>query len=371
MLASSTARAGIWTMHPEFGANLDYSTNPQLETVASSGYDAVVSLGLPAGWDDDANHVEVAPRLKLAQAGGTSPTGADAYSVYGTATRQGELSQWNGTASWVDDSLARGVVSSGTLTRQDVRRRQTDFGLTWTEVIMPRLQSAASLSWETLRYQALFGSQLQDYRYYGGSEQLTWTLTPRLQLLGTFGGNHYERLNEVLSQNTYNAQLGFAGQWTELWSYSVTYGRSRVSAAGSGPAATGSVYAGSLQRKTERLTLSASATQSIQPSGFGFLTTVSEQTAVAGWQSSDRLGTSLTYRNVRSRDAFLVFSVDDRAYQALEWAGSWQWTEAWTLTGSVGWQKQTLHSFGVPAEGQGYSAAIGINRRFGTVKFVR
>src|SRR5271154_2788092 len=77
---SSPSVAGVWALEPTFGASAEYETNPLLRPAqAESGTAIIANIGLPAQWDDGARHFELAPRVRLGEASGDSPIGADAY----------------------------------------------------------------------------------------------------------------------------------------------------------------------------------------------------------------------------------------------------------------------------------------------------
>jgi len=367
MLACPKARAGIWSTTPELSASGEYSTNPQLIPGQSqSGSALVANLGAPFGWYDEAHQVEFGLRARIAEATGSSPIGHDAYYGSFSAKTDYERGSVGLAVHWADDSAA--VVSSpaaGTLTRLDIGERSTDASLNASYSFTSRLQNTFGAYGQSQHYAFLPGSGLYDYQYAAATDTLQESLTLRTQLQLALAYSSYTAPDLNYSENSESVELGWQQALTERWSYSLLFGRSKADSPEFVTRTYGTVYAGTLVFKGERTALSASLTQSFQPSGFGALTLSREATLRGDFNKTERVSGYVALRSVRTTDTLSVLAFTGRSYQSLTAGLNWAATEKWDVTLSANWQRQKIDLGDQSANGTGVLLS-GV-RKFGRV----
>jgi hypothetical protein len=360
------ATAGVWTATPEFSASTDYSSNPQLRLDQPvSGYAAVMNLGLPASWNGGAWLTELAPRVRLgAGAGGDSALGANAYYVSGSARLASERGSLGMTARWADDSAAIAEPAAGTLTLINIRRREDDAGLDWSHALSPRYQTGLNASWQSVSYQAVPGSGLFDYRYATLAEQSTATVTEKTQLQLVVSASRYDVPTFSYGERSYSAQVGVGGKLNERWSFSLSYGASRLQPLSAGPHISGAVYKASAQWQGLKSTLSAQVSQSYQPSGFGTLALTRDATLRADFRRTERLSTYLALRAATERDSFGALNYASRSYDSAVVGIVWAVSPVWDLSSELRWQRQQQRYFSSDASGRASGIVISLVRKF-------
>jgi hypothetical protein len=370
---AAPAFAGIWALAPTFSASAEYETNPLLRPVgAVPGTAIVANIGLPAQWDDGARHVEISPSVRLAEATGDSPIGANAYYLSGIVYVKSDRSEWSASLRLGDDSSALREPAAGTLLRTDVRERYIDTSPSWAHSFTERTQATLQAEWQSLDYTTPDAAQLGlfNYRYGTATAQLSHALTERTQLLVLAQASRYEVPTDGYNEDNYSVQAGLNGQATSLWAYKAMVGLSRLKDSTSGATTSGDLYLLSVNRTGLQSTWSTSLTKSIQPSGFGTLAQAIEADTTFQWRTSDRTSYSGSARWVETTNSFASFTLANRSYVSLSGAVTYRATEIWDVSGTLSWQRSATGAtlFEIPASGQGYGIVITAQRRFGRVK---
>jgi hypothetical protein len=268
----------------------------------------------------------------------------------------------------------------------------------WTHSITERGQIALDASWQRVRYHepANF-NELIDYRYLSAGPTFAYAVSERdtLKVLGSYG--HYASLDGSTQSKTENAQVGFVRQLSEIWSLSTSagYSRSRNSEKTfervpfdlffyflipitQKSTQNGTVYAASLTRQGERLTLSGGVSRALQPTGFAFLSRQDSYNANATYVGSERWDVSLSAAWLKAVNPqvsaglaqFNTPELNERFLNA-HLAATWHFTPQWSLSAGVTRISQQYVSAGVISISQGYvrttasAASTGINVDFG------
>lgn len=370
---SLAANAGIWQLAPTLGLSAEYETNPLLRnTEPTSGEAIVANLEAPAQWDDGALHLELSPRVRLADANGDSPIGEDAYYLSSMLDLKRERSEWNARARWADDSSALREPVSGTLVRTGIRERVEEASVGWNTSATERAQIAANVDWQSLRYTTpgAFAFGLYNYDYGVATEQFTYAWSERLKLEVETDESRYTLPLTGFSETTLQAQVGMIVQPTELISCTFQAGSSLLRDVATSSTQSGSVYTASVKRNGLRSTWDFSITKSIQPSGFGSLAETTEADANFDWKHSERLDYVAQVRDVRSVNSFSTITVAEREYSAVSLSARFRASEYWDVSGIVGWQRAASGAtpFELAASGQGYSIMLTAQRRFRLIK---
>lgn len=364
-LLPGAAGAGVWTLEPQLATEADYSTNPQLSPSAAYGDSAAVLLGMPAAWDDGARHFDVSPSLRLAKASGAYYSGTNAYYLLGSASTQSDRSTWKANARWASDSTVLLAPSAGTLTRADFPRRSDSGGLEWSFGVSERAALDLSGSAESVGYSGAAQYGLYDYRDHGLQASLSQALTERYQLQVLVSTGQYTADQIRFSSTSSSAQGGIVGSLSPRWSFTALYGISRASADGGQQSPTGNVYLVSLADTGQRTSLKVSASQSLQPSGFGTVVRSTEVHVTGTWQSSERGALSLSATSARTEDVFGTLAFASRSYGAA--AADWTWRASlqWTVVFDVNWQRARTNPG--DALGAGWGSSLTAARKFGKV----
>lgn len=365
--------AGVWVLVPAFSASAEYETNPLLRPIgAAAGTAVVANIGLPAQWDDGASHFEIAPRLRLAEATGDSPIGANGYYLSTSMDLKSERSDWSASLRLGDDSSAVREPAAGTLLRTDVRERFTDTTTNWTYALSERAQASLGAEWQSLDYTTPGAAELGlfNYRYGTATAQLSDALTERAELQVVALASHYTVPTDNYGEDNYSLQAGVRGQATLVWTYKAMLGLSRLKDSTSGASTSGDVFLLSVNRTGLQSTWSTSLTKSIQPSGFGTLAEAIEADSTLQWKTSDRLAYTGSLRWVETTNSFSSYTLANRRYLSLSAGGTYRASEIWDVSSTLSWQRSATGPtlFEAPAAGHGYGIVITAERRFGRVK---
>jgi hypothetical protein len=205
-------------------------------------------------------------------------------------------------------------------------------------VLGERMKADAGVSWTRTTYeQPSGGSNLTSYRYLSAAPTLTYIASERNTF--TVGGDigRYRSLDGISSSNSSDVQIGFNRDLTELWSVATSFGYSRSKNSLNffvGPfylgtlqsTQQGTIYSLRLQRKGERLSLSANGSRALRPTGFAYL---SRQDAIefsARYEYSERWSFNVHAQFNQTADPQPDGAQRARRNYGGDASASWYWT---------------------------------------------
>jgi hypothetical protein len=335
---NSKVFAGPWSAQPLIGVAAEYASNPEL--TASGGRPethAALFLDLPVNYDVDTLHFSVIPRVRYGGASGYSSVTSNYYHLDASAQYTDDFGSLTCTGSQYRDSslLYAGELSNGI----GVRRDTTAADANWLRAMSERMQFQFDVNTaRTLYAQTTASTSLVDYRYSSLSPALAYAVNERdtLRLIGSVG--RYKSLDGFTNSNSDNLQLGFDHQLNELWKLTATAGYSKSTNqyhyffGTFSSTQTGGVYSANLTRQSDVLTVTASATRALMPTGYAFLSRQDSVIALANYNYSERwtFGASTTWQN--EADPIVTGGTSRRRFYNGDVSASWRWTEQWTLT---------------------------------------
>ena len=216
------ASAEPWSIQPSVGAAADYESNPGLRTYDERAEEHIAAiLDVPLRYDADEVEFMLRPNGRLSNKAGYDSLASnyvhlDASAQYSSdrssATWQGELAR--------DSSLL--FIGPG-LNGLGVRRDSALTSLDWTHLLTEREQIQFDASWSEVKY-ALppTATYLVDYRYLSGGPTWSVNATERSIVKLNASVGQYTSLNGITSSRSYNPQLEFVRQLTEIWSLTAT-----------------------------------------------------------------------------------------------------------------------------------------------------
>jgi hypothetical protein len=343
MCAASVTRAGIWASDPVLGMTADYSTNPGL---LYSNYTAethgAVLIDAPTTYHGDALSVSVLPSFRFSDSEGYSSLASD----YAHLTVKGELDSERNTVT-VSGQLARDsslyynyTVNGGT----GVRRDTSAVDAAWARALTERWNFSFDLSSSRVLYgESSSFTTLTDYRYTNLAPSLSWNTGERTTLTLTAGVGLYDTTDLTTKSVNSTLQVGIKRQFNELWSYNVNVGYSRETNSIDlyfGPylleslsaTNTGTLYSANVSRQGTLLTVSASASRSLVPSGFSFLSLQEFYQLDFRYQHNPRWTFAGFTRWLQSRQPQAFGAAVNQEYLEFEMSAAWLFTEKWTAT---------------------------------------
>jgi hypothetical protein len=355
MFRTELAGAGVWETDPVVGVAAEYSTNPALLYVPhSSETDGAILIDAPTTYHADNESLSIQPSFRFANRSGYSALTSDYEHLtavgefdteLGTLTATGEIAR--------DSSLYYTYSLNGSA---GVRRDTTSADAAWTHAFTERL----GFSWDINSSRVVYGQSstlttLTDYHYSNASPTLSWAADERTTVKLLAGVGLYDSTNLQTKSVNSNAQVGVARQLTELWTLTAAAGYSRESNSVStyeyvpvylGPfligydkefvhlasAENGTVFNATLTRKAQLLSMSASASRSVVPTGFAFLATQSNYAISLDYPRTERwtYGVSVQ-RNVSKEPQAFGPPIED-SFLNFTLSAAWLVTEKWTLT---------------------------------------
>jgi hypothetical protein len=343
MCAASVTRAGIWASDPVLGMTADYSTNPGL---LYSNYTAethgAVLIDAPTTYHGDALSVSVLPSFRFSDSEGYSSLASD----YAHLTVKGELDSERNTVT-LSGQLARDsslyynyTVNGGT----GVRRDTSAVDAAWARALTERWNFSFDLSSSRVLYgESSSFTTLTDYRYTNLAPSLSWNTGERTTLTLTAGVGLYDTTDLTTKSVNSTLQVGIKRQFNELWSYNVNVGYSRETNSIDlyfGPylleslsaTNTGTLYSANVSRQGTLLTVSASASRSLVPSGFSFLSLQEFYQLDFRYQHNPRWTFAGFTRWLQSRQPQAFGAAVNQEYLEFEMSAAWLFTEKWTAT---------------------------------------
>ena len=198
------------------------------------------------------------------------------------------------------------------------------------------------------------GTALTDYKYASFSPSLNYRESELSKLTVTASAGRYNSLDGLTESTAVNLQLGFSKQLTELWSVSASGGYSRsnnqeqadteelvpyqggfiivVVPVRLQSTQTGSIFSGNVTRQSELLTLSASASRQLAPTGFAYLSRLDTYELQIGYRATERLRLTTDARQVSYDAPQFNAAASISKSTSVSLSAIWQWDERWTAT---------------------------------------
>jgi len=354
MLRTELAGAGVWVTEPVIGIAGEYSTNPGLLYVPhSSETDGAILIDAPTTYHADNASLSIQPSFRIANSSGYSSLTSDYAHLTTVGELDTELGRLAATAELARDSSLYYTYSlNGSV---GVRRDTTMADLSWIHAFTERL----SFNWDINSSRVIYGqpstfTTLTDYHYSNATPALSWSADERtvVKLLASVG--LYDASDGTTKSSNSNAQLGLVRRLTELWTLTATAGYSRESNSASeyeelpfyiGPylfccerefvnlksTENGTVFSANLTRKGELLSLAATASRTVVPTGFAFLATQTTYALSFDYPRTERWTFDGSVQKTTSREPQALGPVIDDSYLSLGLSAAWLVTEKWTL----------------------------------------
>jgi hypothetical protein len=389
MLHISAAKAGVWGMDPTLGIVGDYASNPALlavpHTAESNG---ALLLDAPTTYNGDAFEFFVIPSFRLSDSQGYSSVASD----YEHLNVKGEFDDERGmftAAAGVarDSSLYRDYLTNGST---GVRRDTVTADLNWDRHLTERLDFDTDVNSQHVRYgQSIGAPTLVDYKYTSASPTFTWNTGEQHKLTIAASASRYDSLDGMTESRSANLQVGFARQFSEIWSLTASAGYSRslnqlntdeqaFVFTANGPAIelipikeessqNGTVYLANVTRQGSRLVLNAIASRQLTPTGFAYLSRQQSYELKASYSLSPRWSLSADARYVKSQNPQLQSAVTDFTVKYAGLSASWRWTEqlTWSMSASRVTERVQPPNYNVASN----ELTFTLSRQFNHIKF--
>jgi len=369
LLASGGCKSDPLSVEPWVGLITEYASNPYLQVTGPvSESDVAILLNSPVKYDLDAAHFALTPRIRYSDSGTYASIASNYFHLDGSAQYQTDLDSLTLTGGVGRDSSLyyNGLSSNGVGVRTDSEQLATD----WQRVITPRSTFELNLGWSRVQYdQGAESSGLSNYRYFSGGPSLTYALSERDTLSATSSAGFYKTLDGVTESKSYNLQLGFSRQLTEIWTLSTSAGYSRSDNSANvyfGPFLLGTeeseqngpVYKATLIRKGELVDLTATASRAYIPSGFAFLSRQDIAQFGMHYNYSERWSFTASGTYQREQDPASSGAFATRSYFSAAGSANWKWTPNWLLTLNLIKVNENYESLGLKAASSGVSFEI-------------
>jgi hypothetical protein len=354
MIRSESVAAGVWVTTPDVGLAGEYATNPALLFVPhTSETDGAILLDAPTTYHEDNASLSIDPSVRIAN----SSTYSALTSDYGHLTGIGEIDDQLGSLILTaevarDSSLYYNYALSGS---QGVRRDTTSADVAWTRALTERL----NFNWDINSSRVIYGqggalSTLTSYHYSSASPVFSWNADERtvLKLVSNIG--LYDSTDRETKSLNANAQIGVVRRLTELWTLTATAGYSRENNSVStyeyipiyfGPfligyekvfvdlksTNEGTVFSGNLTRKGELLSLAATATRSVVPTGFAFLATQTTYAASLDYPRTERWTFDAGVQRTTTKESQAFGPPINDSFISESLSAAWLVTQKWTL----------------------------------------
>jgi hypothetical protein len=343
MCMGSGAKAGVWVTEPVLGLAAEYSTNPGLLYAAhSSETHGAVLIDTPTTYHADSVSLSVQPSFRISDSSGYSSLASD----YAHLTARGEIDSERNSVT-VTGQIARDsslYFNYGLNGSAGVRRDTSLTDVAWVRALTERL----NFNFEVNSSRVLYGKSggfttLTDYRYTNAAPSLAWRTSERTTLTLAGAAGLYASADLRTKSVNSNLELGFTRQITELWAFSANAGYSReTNTIGQyfGPyllgtfraTNTGTVFAANVTRQGRVLAVTATASRSLVPSGFSFLSLQNSYQLSFNYPRTERWTFDGHVRWLKSQEPQIVGPTADQSYLDLGLSAAWLFTEKWTLT---------------------------------------
>jgi len=392
MMRFSCAQAGVWGVDPSFGLVGDYSTNAQLLNVPhTSDTDGALLLSAPTSYNGNAVTLFVTPSFRISNSPGYSSVTSD----YEHLTVKGEFDTERDvlTASAAlaqDSSLYYDYLTDGGV---GVRRDSWVADLNWDRHLTERMEFDTDATSTDVHYAQGNGiPTLTDYKYSSLSPALGWNSSERGKLTVSASVGLYESLDGSTSSRNANLQAGFVRQLTEIWSLTSSAGYSRAANRLNGEtehleftasgvpeivlvpftlesSQNGTIYSLILSRKGERLSINATASRQLAPTGFEYLSLQNAVELSASYTYSDRLSFGTDVRYLKSQTPQQQAATQAVTPKLFGLSANWRWTERWTATLSASYVTEVYTPPTPSVHVSSSEVSITLLRQFDHIKF--
>jgi hypothetical protein len=353
MTLCSSAKAGVWGVDPLLGITADYATNPALLFVQqSSQTNEALLLDAPMSYNADDFKFLASPSFRVGDSKGYSSVTSD----YEHLNLKGEFDTERDvlTATAIldrDSSLYQDYLTNGTA---GVQRDSAIGDVNWDRFLTERVDFNTDLNWMQVKYGEAVGVEtLVDYKYTSITPALSWVTSERNKITFIASVGRYDSLDGTTESRNGNLQGGFVRQLSEIYSLTAAAGYTRalnrldtseqfLVFTPNGPeivaipikeesSQNGTIYSINLARHGERLSLNATASRQLVPSGFAYLSRQEAFEMQGTYTYSDRWSFGADARYLKAQDAELEGQVVDRVLNFFTLSASWLWTEHWTV----------------------------------------
>lgn len=342
MCMSSGTKAGVWVTDPTLGLAADYSSNPALlYTSHTAETRGAILIDTPTTYHADSVSLMVLPSFRITNSSGYSSLASD----YAHLTMRGEIDSERDTLA-VTGQVARdsSLYFNGNLNGSTgVRRDTTAADVSWVRALTERLNFDLDVNSSRVVYGNLASFTLTDYRYTSTAPSLSWNTGERTTLSLVTNAGLYNSADGTTKSVNSALELGAKRQLAELWSVNATAGYSRETNTIEeyfGPyllgtfrsTTTGTVYTASVTRQGQLLTVAATASRSLVPSGFSFLSLQESYQLGFHYLRTERWTFDGYARWLKSSEPQEQGPTVEQSYAGLGLSAAWLFTEKWTLT---------------------------------------
>ncbi len=356
MCIASPARAGLWGTQPVLGLSADYSTNPALlylPNTATAETHAALLLDAPTTYNGDAFKLSVLPSFRLGDSRGYSQLDSNYEHLNVSSEFDTERDVFIATGALARDStLYHDYLLNGSTAG---RRDSVSADLNWDRKLTERVEIDTDVLSTRVRYAEPAGTAtLTDYKYTSITPALAWNESERGKLTLAADVGRYNSLNGLTESTSINLQVGYVKQLSELWSLSASAGYSHANnRADTSEAAleftpqgpiivlipitvkstqTGSIYNVTLSRQTELLSVTASASRQLAPTGFAYLSRQDNYELQARYAQSPRWSFSGDVHRISYQQPNVSGPSTDLNVTYLQLSATWLWTEHWKVS---------------------------------------
>jgi hypothetical protein len=375
---ASGAKAGVWVTDPVLGLAADFSTNPGLRVADHTAEThGAVLIDTPTTYHADSISLSLQPSFRISDSSGYSSLASD-YAHLGV---RGEIDSERSSVTVTgqlarDSSLYYNYSVSGSA---GVRRDTSSEDVSWIRALTERLNFNLDVNSSRVLYgESGSFTTLTDYRYSSAAPSLAWTAGERTTFTVLGAAGLYDSADGRTKSVNSNVQLGLTRQFSELWSVNATAGYSRETNTIDeyfGPfllgyfraTNTGTVYTANVTRQGRLLTVAATASRSLVPSGFSFLSLQQSYQLGFHYPRTERWSFDGHVRWLKSLEPQVVGPTVNQSYLDLGLSAAWLFTEKWTLTlrASRLTARYTPPTIDVAANG----VTVELSRRFDSVKW--
>jgi hypothetical protein len=389
---SSAVLAASIGSESSIGVAADADSNPYLlPSGAKAAEAAAFQADVPISYNGDENTFDLTPRVRFAETHGPAQLLTNYQYLDADWRFANERNTLTAAADWHHDSTLYNPFENSALNGQTVYRQQDLASLGWLRQLDERSDFQLSGSYDRINYDAAANATLSSYEYKQGTAQYDHRLGERWEasLTGGYGGFRLFQQN-YRSQQEFG-QVGLSRVLSERWSVKASLGYSwaqdrlvqpelfcsvnlifcelglypfqimQVTLRSSGHSANGQL---TLQRHYERATFDLSGSRAIVPSGLGALVSQVDVSTSGTYQLSERWQLTGTLHGAVISNATAQSQIGTRRYGDLSFAGSWQWTEHWTLQMTAALRTVEINR----QYAHGIALSVGAFRQFGRVR---
>jgi hypothetical protein len=389
MTLCSSAKAGVWGEDPLFGVTADYATNPALLFLQQPAQtNAALLIDAPLNYNADGFKFLAIPSFRIGDSKGYSSVTSDYEHLNLKGEFDTERNVLTATAGVDrDSSLYQDYLTNGTA---GVQRDSAVGDLNWDRLLTERMDFNTDLNWTQVRYGEAVGVQtLVNFRYSSITPTLSWNAGERSKITFIASVGRYDSLDETTESRNGNLQVGFVRQLSEIYSLSAAAGYTRalnqldtseefLVFTPQGPqivtipikeesSQNGTIYSINLARHGERLSLNATASRQLVPSGFAYLSRQEAFEVQGTYTYSDRWSFSGDARYLKAQDAELEGQEVDRTLDYVTLSTSWLWTEHWTVKLSASRVSEKFQSPDIRLVSN--EVALTLSRQFNHINF--